>query len=459
LAFVAWYLALPSESERREANLRVKNAVANATAWLDNDSESGGDLIEAELAESLASHAVSERGQGEAVLRKLRSALRRQDEASQKQLTAVDFPVEDQTSLPNAPKSAETDESSQVESMLTTEQIVSRVERSVALVRGISSSGTGFVVDAGIIATNHHVIDGESIASLRLHFPSGNDDLKGPFEVQLLYEDPKRDLALLRFSNTTIASLPLADHTEFRRGLDVLVIGNPGAGGNVILENAVSRGILSSVATVDGQEYYQVSIAINSGNSGGPVIDDHGKVVGVVTWKARDKDGLAFAVPFTQLKEGLDTALALSADDVESQQRLHRLRFVSQATAGLNRFYIDVMKLFVTEMQYGIDRGVSVTTSLSIIQPVYEKMKKPDDSRLEEIKRELALLSADDKVLGGVRDKLADLWANQLELKNYVDNPRGNLDSFRAKYRDLSDTHRRLCDALSALLGFDVDEK
>ena len=77
---------------------------------------------------------------------------------------------------------------------LTTAQIVAKWEPSVALVKGLSSSGTGFLVRPGIVATNSHVIDEEFISGLEVRFPSASEGKQGPLPAELLYEDPKRDL-------------------------------------------------------------------------------------------------------------------------------------------------------------------------------------------------------------------------------------------------------------------------
>ncbi len=80
---------------------------------------------------------------------------------------------------------------------LSTAQLVARCEPSVALIKGKVSSGTGFLVRPGLIATNAHVIDDEFLPDLEVRFPSAADGLRGPIRAELLYEDPRRDLAFL----------------------------------------------------------------------------------------------------------------------------------------------------------------------------------------------------------------------------------------------------------------------
>lgn len=196
----------------------------------------------------------------------------------------------------------------------TIEDIVAEVENSVALIKGKAGSGTGFVVLPGIIATNSHVINSEEIADLQVLFPSASDTKKGPFSPKLLYEDPKRDLAFLQIASKLHDPIPLVQDHSFRRAQKVIVIGNPGRGDGEILENAISEGILSTQTKIDDQPYYQLSIAVNSGNSGGPVLNDEGEVLGVVTLKASKTEAMAYCCPPDALTEAIE-AVKLGDDD------------------------------------------------------------------------------------------------------------------------------------------------
>ncbi len=118
-----------------------------------------------------------------------------------------------------------------------------------------------------------------------MRFPSAEKGQQGPLLAELLYEDTHRDLAFLRVKSS-LPPLRIAESYKFRKGEDVTVIGNPGAGGELILENAISRGLMSTRTSLEGQRYYQLRIAVNPGNSGGPVFNSFGSVIGVVTRKS-----------------------------------------------------------------------------------------------------------------------------------------------------------------------------
>ena len=195
----------------------------------------------------------------------------------------------------------------EAERLMSTADVVAMYEPSVALIQGKKGSGTGFLARAGIVATNAHVIDGEKVADLEVRFPSAVESSQGPLTARILYKDTERDLALLAVS-TDLPPLRVAKGYKFRKGEDVTVIGNPGVGGQSLLENAISRGILSSVTKLDTHTFYQLGIAINPGNSGGPVFDPRGRVIGVVTLKTAGREGLAFAIPADDLLTALDAA-------------------------------------------------------------------------------------------------------------------------------------------------------
>jgi hypothetical protein len=176
-------------------------------------------------------------------------------------------------------------------------------EPSVALIRGQSSSGTGFLVRPGILATNAHVVDSEFTADLQVHFPSATPGKRGPLTARLLFLDRRRDLALLGIESD-LPALGLETSRQYRKGQEITVIGNPGVG-PLTLENAVSRGILSTKTVIEDLDYFQMDVAINPGNSGGPAITSTGRVIGVVTSKATRKEGIAFAIPVEDLRKAM----------------------------------------------------------------------------------------------------------------------------------------------------------
>lgn len=213
----------------------------------------------------------------------------------------------------------------------TLEEIAARAEMSIAQIDGPVSCGTGFVVDAGIIVTNSHVIASEKIESLRILFPAQDGAKQGPHKPQLLYEDTVRDIALLGIEEKSIPSLPVYPDYVFRRAQRILTIGNPGRGDGVVLENAVSAGILSTQTKLDGLPFFQLSIAVNPGNAGGPVLDEDGRVIGMITLKSVKGPSMAFSIPVGDLENALELEKNLTAMERKEMNDAHL------AVAGLRQ--------------------------------------------------------------------------------------------------------------------------
>ena len=88
--------------------------------------------------------------------------------------------------------------------------------------------GDGVPRPPGLLMTNSHVIDDEFMANVKVRFPSAEKGQQGPFPAELVYEDSRRDLALLAVKST-LPPLRIAPSYTFRKGDDIVVIGNPGA--------------------------------------------------------------------------------------------------------------------------------------------------------------------------------------------------------------------------------------
>jgi S1-C subfamily serine protease len=169
-----------------------------------------------------------------------------------------------------------------------------------------SGSGTGFVIDReGTITTNHHVIKGAG--QVRIKFKNG------AFydTVDLLVEAAETDLALLRIdlskpSNDSGASpevtpLPLGDSEKVVVGERALSIGNP-----LGLEHTLTDGLVSSRRIYEGRAWIQMSVPISPGNSGGPLFNMRGEVIGITTAQVggpfASAQNLNLAIPVNELK-------------------------------------------------------------------------------------------------------------------------------------------------------------
>ena len=174
--------------------------------------------------------------------------------------------------------------------------------------RNGSSSGTGVIFSSeGYIVTNHHVIDGARDMTVLL-----TDERT--LEATLVGADAVSDLAVLHVEADDLTAAEFGDSTQLRVGDSVAAIGDP-LGSE--LRGTLTNGIVSAInrdVSVGGRTMtlIQTNAAINSGNSGGPLINCYGQVIGINTLKISDSassagvEGLGFAIPSATVKEIVD---------------------------------------------------------------------------------------------------------------------------------------------------------
>lgn len=157
--------------------------------------------------------------------------------------------------------------------------------------RVVRGEGSGFVISAdGLLVTNHHVIDGAS--SVKARFASGEI-----IEAAVIGSDPRTDLALLQLpADRSWPHVELGDSEQVEVGDWVVAIGNP-----LGLGITVTAGIISGKGRNLGSnpydEFIQTDAAINQGNSGGPLFDLHGRVIGVNSAIIKYANTVGFSIP------------------------------------------------------------------------------------------------------------------------------------------------------------------
>jgi serine protease Do len=180
----------------------------------------------------------------------------------------------------------------------TVEQIVRQARDSVVVVTFTGRDGkqqglgAGFIVSAdGLIATNLHVI-GEA-RPIAVQLADGRK-----FDVTAVHaSDRALDLALVRIDAKDLPALPLGDSDKLAQGEAVVALGNPHG-----LKHSVVSGVVSGRREVEGRNMIQLAMPIEPGNSGGPLLDMHGRVHGLVTMKSLVTENLGFAVEVNDLK-------------------------------------------------------------------------------------------------------------------------------------------------------------
>ena len=179
--------------------------------------------------------------------------------------------------------------------------IVQRVSPSIVHITTASGTGSGFVVGAdGTIITNAHVVEDYPLVSVRTH------DRRN-YEAIVVERDHKSDIAYLQLQgNFNVLPIAIGDSNSVRLGEEVIAIGFPLA--DKFTENpTITKGILSS--RVNG--LLQIDAALNPGNSGGPLLNTSGCVVGINTLVIRHAEGIpvegfGFAIPINDVPYPMD---------------------------------------------------------------------------------------------------------------------------------------------------------
>ena len=216
-----------------------------------------------------------------------------------------------------------------------------------------SSSGTGVVLTAdGYIVTNAHVVENAQIISVQL-----TDDRS--FAARLVGCDTVSDLAVLRIDCADLTPAQFGDSSTLRVGDTVVAIGDPlGAA----FRGTYTNGIVSAInrdVDMNGRTMtlIQTNAALNSGNSGGPLINCYGQVIGINTMKIgtftddAGVEGLGFAIPSTQVKEIVDQIVAQGYVSGRPS-----IGFTGEALSTFYQHYYRMPAgLYITEVEPGSD--------------------------------------------------------------------------------------------------------
>jgi len=172
--------------------------------------------------------------------------------------------------------------------------IIEDVIKSVVTIRTDISQGTGFIINSeGYIVTNYHIM--ENVRSAGIYTYDGE-----MHQVNLIGYNLNFDVALLKISGD-YDSLNLADSDNIQIGEKVIAIGNP-----LGLQFSVTQGIVSNIHQIGPtglESYIQTDAALNPGNSGGPLINKKGKVIGINNFKIKETEGMGFALESNYIKD------------------------------------------------------------------------------------------------------------------------------------------------------------
>jgi serine protease Do len=211
------------------------------------------------------------------------------------------------------------------------------------------SSGTGFIVSTdGLIATNKHVV-----ASATGRYSVFTNDGK-EYTATVKATDPYFDIAFLKIEANGLTPLELGNSDNLQVGQKVIAIGN--ALGQ--FQNTVTTGVVSAVGrSIEAGDSYgesetlenmiQTDAAINSGNSGGPLVNIDGQVIGMNTAVASSAEGIGFATPINLVKTALSS--------------IEKTGKITRPMIGIR--YINVTKEFAARNDLPIDHGAMIYAS------------------------------------------------------------------------------------------------
>ncbi len=204
-----------------------------------------------------------------------------------------------------------------VTARLTTQQLSKKVLRAVAAVKCGEKLGSGFFIGPEKLITNAHVVCAEGPVMVTL---ADGRNLLGKVQVK----DPWTDLAVVEVAAANLEPLDVGDTTSLEPGDKIVFIGSPRGLDFTVHEGKVSfvgRGFL-------GLAYVQLDATVNPGNSGGPMFNDRGEVLGIVSMKVTDTEGIGLALPLEYAQApSNDAALArwqkilsrVQAEDLKEQ--------------------------------------------------------------------------------------------------------------------------------------------
>ncbi|MFP5288631.1 MAG: S1C family serine protease, partial [Thermoanaerobaculia bacterium] len=183
---------------------------------------------------------------------------------------------------------------------LSPREIAALATPSTVVLRSGGSLGSGFFVAEDLVLTNAHVVSSE-LDPVEVVFSDGRK-----IEGRAVKRNEELDLAMVRVPGASADPLPLGDATTLDTGDRVVFVGTPEG-----LDFTVHEGIVShTMRHILGVGYLQIDANVNPGNSGGPVLDTSGRVVGVITAKVEGAEGLGLAMPINYTYEGSPALLA-----------------------------------------------------------------------------------------------------------------------------------------------------
>jgi len=274
-----------------------------------------------------------------------------------------------------------------------------------------ASSGSGFIITAdGYIATNHHVIADATSVQVTLY----NGDT---YDATVVGSDEDYDIAVLKIKATGLQPVTLGDSDTLNVGDHVLAIGNPLGE----LTFSMSGGMISCVnraINVDGTPFnmIQTDASINAGNSGGPLLNEYGEVIGIVSAKYGNSssdssvEGLGFAIPINDV--------AAMIQDIMTNGYVTNKPYLGITAGTMNEQFAQQTKLTEGVYIYSVESGSAADKAGLKVGDVITKIDDTDITSMEDLTAAKKSYSAGDTATftiyrDGKSQKIQLTWGSQ----------------------------------------------
>ncbi len=322
---------------------------------------------------------------------------------------------------------------------------------SCVTVQSRRGNGSGFAVKPYLICTNAHVVNADARRTLKIVQPESGLTAN---VVGVIHFDAYHDIALLAVDRP-FPALPLAPVGPPPPGEALLAIGSPGVNEQLTLQNSLSRLLAAKPVPMMRTTMLQLNGSVNPGNSGGPVLNRRNQVVGMVTAKARDKDGIGFAVLAQDIREAVEGSerttpeMKTAADKRHAAVALvHRVVFARAYEFYLLKEWDSVVDTIPSKSQY-VGHALSSSREQLDKQPKVQAFR--DRMRDDAIGPDIDLL-AQDGVSPETIKAIREFDRAVQEMSMFATYPRGTPQELRQKIKlhtaAIEATTKRACELL-----------
>jgi S1-C subfamily serine protease len=318
--------------------------------------------------------------------------------------------------------------------------------------------GSGFVAAPGVVVTNHHVIEDAVIGDLRISFPDNEAMAGRELRAELIHLSMPDDLAFLAI-NADVRPLTIEAEYAHINGQKVVAVGSPGSGGDgPTLKNLTTDGRLGPELKLDGDgERWALSMAVNGGNSGGPLVDAQtGHVLGVIVAKFTKTEAQSLAIPHATLVREMEKASRASEDARAAVRSLHRQRYCLRQMAQILGVTNAVFRRSIAAAVANSDAGGEgmdaafnkfKTSAAKVLADDFANFTGTVGGEVEELQNDA---HCDPRVRRGLKKLLSDIETQATDIRRAV--PRQDIPDFLGRFEAAVDGSQALVGSLAERL-------